>query len=475
MCTMSLSKTDWLSTGAFRLLGLGLFLLFPLSAGSAERTLTLDACIRTALERNKDILRAQHSIAEMRAALDRDYSERMPQVSLAGDYAAEGQVGTGEGPDAEQYVTDLKLSQEILRFGEKEKATSDAERGLRKARFAYQRTGLDVFYDVRRAFFSYLLTADEIEQRREILKEFRRKHERMQMRLSAGKVKPIAVKEAELEVMDERLRINDLKRRLREQKLDLLGKIGILEEVQPEEVEITGEIFEEDDGAVPEDSLDAMIQEAFGRRTELADLEADIREARERVRDTYWRWSPDFSARAVYTFERGDIGLNLTGQNRTWRTLVSSTYPLYRADMGDDSEEGAWTLRFGLNIPLFDGFDRWGVYRIERARLERLILELERRRNQVALGVTNAFYALLSHKERMEIEEKRAQVTRERLEIIENLIELPVQSFLTFDDILRQRQAFVQAQKKYFQERFNYVMAGEDLRKTIGRMHASSP
>jgi len=452
------------------LLGTGVLLFLSFSVPSAETTLTLDDCIRIALERNKEVLRAHHSVLEMRAALDRDYAERLPYVSIEGDYRAEGRAGVGDGPDTEGYGTDLKLSQELLRFGEKEKATFDAERNLRKARFAYRRTELDVFYDVRRAFFSYLLSADEIEQRGEILKEFRRKHERMQMRLNEGKVKPIEVKEAELEVLDERLRINDLKRGLREQKLDLLGDIGILEEVQAEEAEIAGEVFEEEGEAVSEDSLDAMVQEAFRRRTELADLEADIREAQEYVRNTYWRWFPDLQAGATYRFERGEVGLDLAGRDRTWRTLMTSTYPLYRTDTGAD-EEGTWTVRFGLEVPLFDGFDRWGVYRIQRARLERLILELERRRNRVALEVTNAFYALLSHKERMEIEEKRAQVTRERLEIIESLIELPVQSFLTFDDILRQRQAFVQAQKRYFQERFNYVMAGEDLRKAIGRIH----
>ena len=453
------------------LLSICILLLLLSSAWSAEKILTLDDCIRIALERNKEVLRAHHSVLEMQAALDRDYAERLPQISIVGDYRAEGQVGVGDGPDAEQYGTDLKLSQELLRFGEKENATFDAERNLRKTRFAYRRTQLDVFYGVRRAFFSYLLSADEIEQRGEILKEFRRKHERMQMRLNEGKVKPIEVKEAELEVLDERLRINDLKRGLRKQKLDLLREIGILEEVRAEEVDIVGKVFEEKGEAASEDSLDEMIQEAFQRRTELADLEADIRESQEHLRDTYWRWFPDLQARATYKFDRGDIGLDLTGNNRTWRTLATSTYPLYRTDTEAD-EEGTWAIRFGLNIPLFDGFDRWGMYRIQRARLERLILELERRRNRVALEVTNAFYALLSHKEQMEIEEKRAQVTRERLEIIESLIELPVQSFLTFDDILRQRQAFVQAQKRYFQERFNYVMAGEDLRKTIGRIHA---
>jgi len=54
-------------------------------------------------------------------------------------------------------------------------------------------------------------------------------------------------------------------------------------------------------------------------------------------------------------------------------------------------------------------------------------------------------------------------------------IELPIESYLTYDDILRQRQTFVAAQKAYFDERFGYVMAGESLRKAIGRMENEPP
>ena len=53
-------------------------------------------------------------------------------------------------------------------------------------------------------------------------------------------------------------------------------------------------------------------------------------------------------------------------------------------------------------------------------------------------------------------------------------IELPIESYLTYDEILRQRQTFVAAQKAYFDERFGYVMAGESLRKAIGRMETNS-
>ncbi|MCK5118979.1 MAG: TolC family protein [Candidatus Latescibacteria bacterium] len=204
-------------------------LLWSASSVSAQETsLTLEECIRVALRQSKDILRSRETLAELRGKAMVDRSDRLPHVSVEGDYSNWEDGSEDADGENEEGIMELKVRQEVLRFGATERSTFEVRRALRKETFAHRKTLLDVFYEVRRTFFSYLLTQDEIAQRRELLKEFERKHERMQERYDAGKVILVEVEEAELEVLDERLRISNLKRKLRTQKMDLLSNTGIL-------------------------------------------------------------------------------------------------------------------------------------------------------------------------------------------------------------------------------------------------------
>ncbi len=448
-------------------------LLWSASSLSAQETsLTLEECIRVALRQSKDILRSRETLAELRGKAMVDRSDRLPHVSVEGDYSnwedgsedADGENGEG--------IMELKVRQEVLRFGATERSTFEVRRALRKETFAHRKTLLDVFYEVRRTFFSYLLTQDEIAQRRELLKEFERKHERMQERYDAGKVILVEVEEAELEVLDERLRISNLKRKLRTQKMDLLSKMGILERTPPRKVQVIGRIEDiEDLDVSSEDSLETMVAEAFRRRIELAQLEADVKEQRKEVREVAWHWFPDLSAKASYQYRETDVSLDLTkGEEKMWTTDLSATHPLVRRNLPAPEDDGDWEVQLGLKFPIFEGLNSFGVLKQERAKLRRLVYDLEKKRNEIELEVADAFYSLRGAKEQLEIKRRSAQIKKTRLEVIEAKIELPIESYLTYDDILRQRQNFVAAQKAYFDERFNHVMTGEALRKAMGSM-----
>ena len=451
-------------------------LLWSASSASAQETsLTLEQCIQVALKKNKDILRSQETLTEMRGKVMEDDSDRLPHLSVEGNYTNWEHVSEGVDRDNEDLTTELKLRQEVLRFGDTRRSTFEVRRNLRKRAFEHRKTVVNVFYEVRRAFFSYLLTQDEIEQRRELLKEFERKHDRMKERYEAGKVILVEVEEAELDVLDEQLRIRDLKRKLRTQKMDLLRKMGILETTPPRKVQIVGRIAGiEDLDVSSEDVLEIMVAEAFRRRIELMELEADVREQRREVEEVAWHWFPDLSAKASYNYRETDVGLDLKGKDQTWTTDLSATRPLYRRENPLPEDDGDWEIQVGLKFPLFEGLRSWGLLKQERTKLRRLMYDLEKKRNEIELEVANAFYHLRGTKEQLEIKRRSAEIKKKRLEVVEAKIELPIESYLTYDDILRQRQTFVAAQKAYFDERFGYVMAGESLRKAIGRMETNS-
>lgn len=459
--------TPWIPS---TLLSLLCGLLFVSTSG-AQVSLSLETCIHIAMTHNKDILQARQTVSEAEGKVASDEAEYFPQVTLDGSYANQEDVSEGRQPDKEALSTDLKVSQQILRFGQTPPSTFNVRRALRKAQFDYEKTRINVFYDVRKAFFSYLLTQDEIQQRGELLREYQMKYERAKERLQAGKVIPVEVMEAELEVLDEQLRISNLKRTLRTQKIDLLRKIGILEHIVPTQVVIVGQITHLGEAEMaPEDSLRAMVAEAFDRRVDIAELKGDIEEQRRKVEEVAWEWFPDLSATASYKYGRTSVGLDLKGDKRTWRTGLSAMIPLYRHDLPALEDDGDWRIEVGMHFPIFEGFRSWGVLKQEQAKLQHLLYELEKKRNAVELEVTTRFYELQEAKERLDIQRRRVQVKRERLKVVEAKIEKGTGSNLTYDDVLRQRQDVTTTQKQYFTERLNYVMAGEDLQKAIGRI-----
>ncbi len=451
---------------AISLVLLSLFLA-PSSYGREE--LTLEKCLSVAMRNNKAILKAREVVAQRKAELISDRSARLPHLDVYGEYARV--YSRGDSVDTEDYSASLVASQEILRFGDTPQPTFLARWALRKAGFDYEKTRIDVFYEVRKAFFSLLLTRDEIQERLELLEEFQRKHERMKERFSAGKVRPIDVREAKLEVLDEQLRINNLHRKEREQKSELLGVIGILGDVFPVQVEIIGGIPSlEGEVTISEDSLRVLVKEAFEKRIEVAELESDIEEQRKEVRETYWRWFPSFAGQAYYRRGETDLRANMYELKRSsWGIGASAEHPIWGEKLSD-LKDGDWGANISMSFPIFVGLEDWGVLKMEKAKLRQLDYELENLKNRIELEVSTAYYNVIDGREKAEIERERAEVRKERLEIIEELIELPVQTYLTFDDILRQREAFTQAQKRYFDERFNYFMALEELRKAIGRM-----
>ncbi len=427
--------------------------------------LSLEQSVQIALKRNRDLLQAQQQVAEKKALLIYQRSPRLPQISAEASYQ-EDYYSAGDSSSAER-TAHLVASQELFRYGETPLGLLQAQQEYRQARVAYQKTVLNTVSQVRRAFLSVLLTEEEIAEREELLKELERKHWRMKQRLEAGKVKPIDVKEAQLEVQDEQLRINTLRRRLRTGKLELLSTIGMLETRLPHQVEVIGTIAE-DFQQVTEDSLGVVVQQAWLSRPEIAEAKAQLEEQQRLVYQTYSRWLPSLTGGATYQYKDTQLGLDFIQSGSLRRGLLTFDHPLYQRSSLATADDGNWSTRLGLTLPIFRGGESWGQLQQQRARLRHWAYELEDEQNRIELEVRKAFFGLMDAKERLELQKERVEITKQRLEIVESLIEFEWARYLTYEDILRRRQDFHQAQQDYFTFRCQYVMAAEDLRKALG-------
>ena len=435
----------------------------------------LTTCQREAGHHSPILGAARARWNQMRARTRLDYAEQLPTIGLNADYARSEFVDAPE--------TDLRLSsgrsqrelflqaqQEIVRYGATTPSRFAAKHQEQAEKARYREAIIAVDSKVRQAYYRLLLTRDEIASRDELLAYFRAKMDRVQTRLDAGLARPVELHEAELEVLEEQSRINNLQRALRALHLQLFTEIGLVGKRSLRAIEIVGPPYEQLQLLDPSEAdLPALIEEARANRPHLAELVWQIGEQQHQARSVFWQWLPHVGLQLTKDVQDTDLGLNWSGNGQTWKLVGSGRRSLASEglDPALDMGEG-WRVMANVSLPLFQGGRRLAQSAQERARLRELRQDRDETRNLIELEVVEAFYDLKSRRENTQILRRRADVARQRLDTVEELFENAMGN-LNFDDIRRQRVAVNFAEQSYFAERLAYILAAEELRRILGR------
>jgi len=459
-----------------------MFLLcLPINLSAQEKlTLTLEKCIRLALERNEAVLQAQETLRRAEANLKVAQSDQYPQLGLTSSFL---QRENSDKDKYKDYRSSVSLSQLFLRFGEMPDFLDKAHEDVRIALIDLKRAQKEVAYNVQRVFYNILLAQEEIKERNKLESAIQQKLSRVRERQKAGILLKINVLNTELELAEQQREINELSRSIDIDKTELVQLIG---EDELKEVEIVGSIPE------IEYTLDDAVKLALTNRLDLQLLQGDIERQRRLVRETLWNRLPELKA----SFRYKDATLSLEQQNHTWDALFSYDVPILSKEQGkpeagyllgqgigttspydslDSAGQEGWELRFNFDIPIFDGFYQKELQKGEQAELNRLLSKFKEQEKAITLEVRRAYRNVASAKERVEIEQKVVQIQKESLRLIEALLETAQESeqyrTLTFDDVISARAAYTEAQRVYFQARKNYTQAILALRQSMNVMN----
>lgn len=434
-------------------------LLLDVSLGQEKLDLTLDECVEMALENNEQILKAKQSLAEVEGALMAARSDEYLQMNFTSWYQREKHDNRFETKD---YNGTLNIEQLLLRFGELPNRLDAAQERYRQVELAIQSTRIDVVSGTRRIFYDIVLIQDEMKERKVLRDEIEKKRVRTEERVKKKLALELDLLDVELELARQELRINELKRDLRVKKMELLQAMGADEEA---EISVSGELS--DIGF----TMDDCIRAAMLNRTELKDFRGQIERQERIVREVLWELLPEF--RSSYRYK--DTSIILDQEDRTWNTLLSYEKPIWKKEGGKTPERDKWEFSLGLSFPIFDGFRVKGIMQEEKARLEKLIIELRQKEKQIRLEARGAYQEVANAKENMDILEKVVILRRKTLERMEAIMDTPVISQkyprlagITFDDIIRAREEYTDAQRSYFAQKRNYMLAQETLRRKMG-------
>ena len=429
-----------------------------------EVTLTPEKASRLALRNNEKVLKAQKVLERAKANLQTARSVYLPQIGLTGFY--ERRKNDDLDLDERDYLSGVSLSQVIARFGEVPQDLDQAQENVRKSGIELKSAEQEVIFTLRRLWHNITLTEEEIQQRSVIetalqgkLKVAKRKH-------TEKRIPILSVLNTELELAEQRLALNELRRRLDIDKAELIRLTGL------DALAIVSL-----SGAIPDDDLmlERAVELALASRLELEDLTGAINRQERLVKETFWDRIPELDA----AFRYRDARLFLNQQDRTWDTTAGYDFPFLERETdsttpfgGTRDNRDGWEVRLNFNLSLFDSGSADGHQKAERAELSRLQLDYIDLQKQIRVEVRRAYREVANARERMEIEEMRVQIFEQRLRTIERVLDegldLPSYRGLTFDDAFQAQAEFTEAQRVFYRTRRDYAAAKEQLREVLG-------
>ena len=325
-----------------------LVILSSVASQVAAEEWDLKECQQAAAHHSPMLGAARARWNQMRARTRLDYAEQLPTIGLNADYA---RSEFADAPETEQRELFLQAQQEIVRYGATTPSRFAAKHQEQAEKARYREAIIAVDSKVRQAYYRLLLTRDEIASRDELLAYFRAKMDRVQTRLDAGLARPVELHEAELEVLEEQSRINNLQRELRALHLQLFTEIGLVGKRSLRAIEIVGPPYEQLQLLDPsEEDLPALIEEARANRPHLAELVWQIGEQQHQARSVFWQWLPHVGLQLTKDVQDTDLGLNWSGNGQTWKLVGSGRRSLASQGLGSRAGHGRRLARNGQRV-----------------------------------------------------------------------------------------------------------------------------
>lgn len=423
---------------------------------AASPPLSLATCLTTAMERNRELIRAREDIEQVQGNRDVVRARLMPQLSLTARYDALRSSLDGRTDDA--VASSLLFSQRLFEFGPDAAAEIQLRAELRQAVFGYQDQVHTVLARVWEVYHLILLQDQQISARQASRASFeedlKRKSERFERRLASEEDKL----RAELSVLKEELEINKLQRQQFSNRMELLRLIGRpIGSAVRLEGELTPFHLAEDEAVAV--ALGADVQLAL--RRELLD------EQRRVVRELGWEYSPDLAVDAGVGDGRRSASMSVARDGRTWGLDMASELTLDEREGPGPTDDGStrWFTQVEARIPILEGGARIGRQATEQARLRQIMVEVEDLRAGVELQVRQAYQSMLEAEGEQRLQEQQVRIARRRLQINEALKE----KGLADDSLLEQvRDQFFSAQENLFRNQSTYISRQAALRRLMG-------
>ena len=421
---------------------------------------TFDEAVRTALDQNTNIKRAQAQARQSNVQVRSEWMDFAPNLSISSDLSR--RVGrnfsqvTGDFTTRSTDFFNLSGRSSVTLFNGFENTSS-----LRQAREQagadqtnLKRTQREVVFSVMDQFISLVESREIVRVRREQVEAQRQRLRQIEQFVEAGSRPVSDLYTAEADLADAEQQLLQGKR---EREISQTQLIQTLQLDPREAYDFQVPDLSEDTVGASQYDLSSLIDEAFQERLDLRVAEAERRAAEQGVRSARSSYYPSLSLSGSYGTDWSSRGLG--GD-------VSDDF----ANQLDVNRGGGVSL--SLNIPIFDQFNRSSQVESAQVQAQNAEYALEDQRQQVALQVRQSYLDYQNAVQQLEAAEKRLRAAEQARTAAQERYELGSADIVELQNAIRD---YVDAASQQVRARYNLIFQRKRIDYNVGRLSPNAP
>jgi len=404
------------------------------AADITGKILTLEDCIRIAVERHPDI---RAKIAEAKASklrVKQSFSSFLPSLDFSSGYSKSGfdrnSDFTGAG-SRDSYTVGFALSQNIFDFGRSLSNWRMSKDEAEALSYVLNTTGQETVYKVIEAFYGHLkaLKLEKVNQEAFALAEFYLKQIRGFYK--AGTRPKIDVARAEVDLSNAKVALIKAKNGVRLSMVGLNNAMGIGID-GPEFYQIK----DEPELIKPDYNIDDLFLLACRNRPEFLELNARLMAREQKIKYLKSEFLPSISGRMSYDW-KGDSS------------------PLDRE----------WKVGLSMNVPLFSGLDT--SYKLKEAveNLKSVKNRIDSLKLQIKKDVEQGILNLKEAEERVIATKSALKQAKENLRLAEGRYKV---GLATIIDLIDARVLFLEANTDLITALYDCKIGEATIKKAVG-------
>ncbi len=425
-----------------------MFGLYAVAFSQEKITLTLEDSIKLALEQNPFYL-AEKAKEDQASYLVREaVSSFFPALNAQGMHILDKKVMTIDMPSfvpgmppqkikldfTRNYQFSLSFSLPLSAGGRLVSGYKQANYNLMSTKEAIRQSMQETVFNVKKAFYGYLLTKKFVEVSEEAVGLAEKHWKNVKSLYDVGMASKFDLLRSEVQVANLKPQLIRAKNGLSTAELGLKTLLG-LDLKQP--IEVKGELSYKEFEA----NVDADVAQALANRPEMNQLKFQQQMAAEMLKMARGAYLPTLAIGGAYNY---------------WGNRFKFT---------KDSWESYYSVNLVLDIPLFNGFVNSAKVGESKAMLRQLDYSRKGLSEMVKFEVQEAILSLQQAKESLLSQEKNVEQAQEAVRIADlNYGE----GLATNLDVSFAQMALTQAKTNYSQALYDYALALAQLEKAIG-------
>lgn len=389
-------------------------------------TLSLEQCVKIALQVHPDIIGAQKRVEAQQNVVGQVSSQNYPTLSASTNYSRSSPAG---GSVYSDYSSDVSVSQLITDFGKTKTQIGMEKENVAVVEFEAIDKQRNIAYGVCEAYYSVLAAKRNVAVAEETVKQFEEHLKQAQGFYEAGTAPRFDVTKAQVDLSNAQLELIKAKSSLEIAWKSLNNAMGFMDV-------LSYDIADDMDFKVYDITKEEALQKAMTNRPDLKAQERSVVSAQKSLELAAKGLSPSLSTYAAYNFEGRD-------------------FPL---------EEG-WNFGITMNIPLFDGHLVQYKVKEAKATLEQANSATDSVKNNISLEVQQGYLSLIEYGETVEVSKLTVKQARENLDLALGRYQAGVGSPIEVTDAT---VALSDAKKNHIQALYDYRMAEITLKSVMG-------